>query len=195
MRIISKEPPSDGVAFHQAYADELGKRVIPRWARESLSGLLWITIFLVVLAVTRTFAKAVAITYFVLLIQWAWQKGFAYLYKRRAARYLAAFPDAELYIYGLVGGHFISENRGLRYSFPMSAFSHTFQDDKNIYFDFSSLGRIRVPLAAFKSVDERLEFVRSAEEMKKPNQLPDPTTPFVAPPAKAGAAPSVAAEH
>jgi putative flippase GtrA len=31
--------------------------------------------------------------------------------------------------------------------------------------------------------------------IKKPNQLPDPTSPSVAPPASAGAAPSIAADH
>jgi hypothetical protein len=175
MRIISREPASESVAFQHSYARELGARVVPRWLREVLGAALWVIIFSVTYLIISDGAKAFAVTYSALLIQLVWQKGFAYWYRKRAARYLASFPDADLYVYELGESGFISEHRGMKYVFPMSAFAHTFEDTRNIYFDFSSLGRVRVPLNAFKSVEERQEFVRIAMLMRKPNQSKDPT--------------------
>jgi hypothetical protein len=50
-----------------------------------------------------------------------------------------------------------------------------------------------VYLLIYRWYTMRLEKLASLEA--KPSQLPDPTSPSVTPPAKAGGAPSVAADH
>ena len=70
------------------------------------------------------------------------------------------------------GESFSTENRGLRYTFPLSALSRVYEERDYVYLDFTALGRARLPFSAFGSVSDRLQFARTLQEKTSPNQPP-----------------------
>jgi hypothetical protein len=111
----------------------------------------------------------------VVILIWLWQRGMAFLNRKMAARYFSSLPDADLSSCMVEGGRFIAENRGLIQSFPLTALSSTYEKADGLFFDFPTLGRVRIPFSAFATPTERADFARKVVELKTPNQSADPT--------------------
>jgi hypothetical protein len=184
MQLSFKSPVADRVTFLTSYSKEINNRILPWWIRQLLGVALWVVIAVVTDQITQDGERTIKITMCFVAIIWLWQKGMAFLNRKMAARYFSALPDAELSSCLVKDGRFITENRGLIHSFPLVALSTIDEQSDALYFDFPTLGRVRIPVSAFASPSERAEFVRKVNELKIPNQSTDPTlspgTPAVA---------------
>lgn len=88
------------------------------------------------------------------------------MHRKMAARYIASLSDSDKWTSEVVDQRFVTENRGLIYSFPLSELSRIYERDEFLYLDFSSLGRARIPFSAFQTSDERFQFTRLLDTKK-----------------------------
>jgi len=163
MRFTYKIPAEEGLSFQTEYAGGIRKKIMPWWIRK-LFGLVFIGAnFLVVYWLTHTVELALALTCLALLIQWSWQKGFAFIYRKMAARYIASLPDSGTWTCEVTDNQLVTGSRGLYYTFPLSKVSHIYEKREYLYIEFSTLGCAWMPFSAFNSVSERCEFIRMLE--------------------------------
>jgi hypothetical protein len=174
MRLTYRIPAQDSISFQTEFIRDLGKKIMPAWIRESLGLVFLGANFAVALWLSAAVDRAIALTCLVWLIHWSWQKGFAFVHRKMAARYISTLSGSDTWTSEVVDHRFVTENRGLIYSFPLSELSHIYEKDEYLYLDFSSLGRARIPFSAFQSSDERFQFSRMLDS-KKPIQSSQPT--------------------
>jgi hypothetical protein len=175
MELKFKSSAAERVTFLTSYSKEISNKIMPRWIREVLSAALWAVVAFVVYQVTYDPKQTVQILMSVLAITWLWQKGIALLKRKMTARYISSFPNSDVNICVIDEERFTTESRGFRHSFPLTSLSRSYEEREGLYFDFPSLGRVRIPFSAFESPIERSEFVRKVNELKTPNQSTDPT--------------------
>ena len=170
MRFTYKIPVEEGISFQTEYAGSMRQKIMPRWIRELL-GLVFIGAnFLVIFWLTRTAELAFALTCLVWLIHWSWQKGFAFVFRKMTARYIASLPDAGIWTCEVTDNQLVTGSRGLYYTFPLSKISHIYEKEEYLYIEFATLGLAWMPFSAFQSVSERCEFIRMLESKQLPNQ-------------------------
>jgi hypothetical protein len=175
MHISFSSSVSDWVAFRTAYSKEIQSKILPGWIRVLLGVALWAIVAFVVYHIIYDVEQTLEIAMCVLITLWLWLKGVAFLNRKMMSRYFSSLPNAELCSCSLENGRFITENRGLIQSFPLSALSKISEYKDGVIFDFPDLGRARIPFSAFATKGERAEFILKVNELKTPNQSTDPT--------------------
>jgi hypothetical protein len=161
VRYTYKIPSSETVAFQASFQLALAKKITPRWLRELLGTVFFAAIFLSALWITEALDRAVLLTFLVWLIHWLWQRGFAYIRRKRAAHYLGSLAGSEDWTCEVTDSYFVTENRGTQISFPLSGLTRVFEEKGFVYLDFEDRGRARIPVTAFSSVQDRENFVAS----------------------------------
>lgn len=161
MRYSYKIPASETIAFQASFQLDLAKKITPRWLRELFGTVFFVAIFLAALWITGVPDRAIFLTFLVWLIHWLWQRGFAYIRRKRAARYIASLPGSEDWASEVTDGYLVTESRGTRISFPLSGLTRVLEEKGYVYVDFEDRGRARIPFTAFPSAQDRENFVAS----------------------------------
>lgn len=174
MRLTYKIPAGEAVSFQIEFVRDQGKKIMPGWIHHSLALVFWGANFLLALWLTATVDHAIALICLLWLIYLLWHKGFAFVHRKMASRYIASLPDSELWTSEVVGDKFVTGSRGLTYSFPLSELSHIYEQGEYLYLEFPDIGRARIPFNAFQSPSERCEFVQMLESKKAPAKAPEP---------------------
>jgi len=161
MRYSYKIPASETIAFQERFHLELAGKIIPRWLRELFGTVFLVAVFLATLLTTGAPDRAIFLTLLLWLIHWLWQKGFAYIRRKRATDYMQSLPGFEDWTGEAADGYLSTESRGTRISFRLSGLTRVFEEEEYLYFDFEDRGRVRIPFNAFPSAQTRGDFVAS----------------------------------
>ena len=161
MRYSYKIPTSETIAFQANFQLDLAKKITPRWLRELFGTVFFVAIFLAALWLTEAPDRAILLTFLVWLIHWLWQRGFAYIRRKRAVRYMESLPGFEDWTSEVSDGYLVTESRGTRISFALSGLSRVFEEKEYVYFDFEDRGRARIPFTASPSAQDRANFIAS----------------------------------
>ena len=168
MQYSYRIPASEAVSFQESFHLDLAKKIMPRWLRELFGTVFLAAMFLANLWITRVPDRAIFLTLVVWSMYWLWQKAFADIRRKRAARYMASLPGSEDWTSEVTDGYLVTESSGTRISLALSGLTRVFEEKEYVYFDFEDRGRARIPFTAFPSARDRADFIASFATSEQP---------------------------
>src|ERR1043165_233108 len=128
MRYTFKIPASKTVSFQTEFQRGIAQKIMPRWLREMLGAILLGAIFVVAFLVAGKLDQALLLTAWVCLVHWLWHKVVGLVRLRRAEHYIASLPASEDWSIETIDDCLVTENRGMRISFPLSGLTRVFEE-------------------------------------------------------------------
>jgi hypothetical protein len=154
----------DRLAFEKRFHDDFAVLWAPVRGYRSLRAMLAIGFGVLIFCAIPQTERALLVFALSLFLFWGFQSANQTITSRYFLKFMERLPDIEAYRTLLDDEYLTTENRRYRSGFPLSGATSIFVDSEFVYVDFSTLGRMRVPLSAFPDDKALQEFKKTIQE-------------------------------